>query len=82
MVNEVDNKICEWHSDGKSFLIKDQMAFEKTVIPQFFKHSKIASFVRVSVAEEGSDVGCSDVVGSIAFKGHCYLTFDDSPISF
>ena len=48
MVNEVDDSICEWHKDGKSFIIKDQKAFEKSVIPQFFKHSKIASFVRVS----------------------------------
>ncbi|GKY99329.1 Heat shock factor protein 4 [Mayamaea pseudoterrestris] len=46
MVNEVDDTICEWHSDGRSFVIKDQKAFEKSVIPQFFKHSKIASFVR------------------------------------
>jgi hypothetical protein len=48
MVDEVDSKICEWHEDGKSFIIKDQKAFEKVIIPQFFKHSKIASFVRVS----------------------------------
>jgi hypothetical protein len=50
MVNEVDNSICDWHADdgGKSFVIKQQKAFETSVIPQFFKHSKIASFVRVS----------------------------------
>ena len=50
MVNEVDDSICEWHKDGKSFVIKDQKAFEKSISPQFFKHSKIASFVRVSNA--------------------------------
>jgi heat shock transcription factor 2 len=32
--------------DGKSFVVKDPNTFEKEIIPQFFKHSKMASFVR------------------------------------
>jgi len=32
--------------DGESFLVKNPEQFEKTVIPEFFKHSKFSSFIR------------------------------------
>jgi len=46
-VNTCDPEIAEWEEDGKSFVVKDPSKFEQVVIPQFFKHNKFASFVRV-----------------------------------
>jgi len=46
LVNTCDPDICGWSEDGETFLIKDPSKFETTIIPQFFKHNKFASFVR------------------------------------
>jgi heat shock transcription factor 2 len=46
MIDTCDKNICCWSDDGKSFVVKDPNTFEKEIIPQFFKHSKMASFVR------------------------------------
>ena len=35
-----------WGGNGTTVLIKDRMAFETKVIPQYFKHSNLSSFVR------------------------------------
>lgn len=35
----------EWHNKGTSILIKDATEFEK-ILPRFFKHKKMASFIR------------------------------------
>ena len=35
-----------WGGNGTTVLIKDRMAFETKVIPQYFKHSNLPSFVR------------------------------------
>jgi len=46
MIDECDTKICCWSDDGLTFIVKDVSLFETTIIPQFFKHNKFASFVR------------------------------------
>ena len=46
MVDTCDPSICGWSDDGATFTVKDPEKFEKTIIPQFFKHSKFSSFVR------------------------------------
>lgn len=38
--------IISWSDDGLSFIIKDQQAFTKNILPQFFKHRNFASFNR------------------------------------
>jgi len=47
MVNnpEIDHLIC-WSIEGKSFIIKDQTEFAKSLLPYYYKHSNMASFVR------------------------------------
>ena len=35
-----------WGNDGTTVLIRDRTAFESKVIPKFFKHSNLPSFVR------------------------------------
>ena len=35
-----------WGGDGTTVLIRDRTAFETKVIPKFFKHSNLPSFVR------------------------------------
>ena len=40
-----DNLIC-WTEQGSSFLIKTQSQFAKTLLPFYYKHSNMASFVR------------------------------------
>lgn len=37
---------CGWGNEGQTILIKNMEQFAKTVLPKFFKHSNITSFVR------------------------------------
>mmetsp|Transcript_14405 Transcript_14405/g.20072 ORF Transcript_14405/g.20072 Transcript_14405/m.20072 type:complete len:451 (-) Transcript_14405:360-1712(-) len=46
MVDTCKSEIACWSEDGETFVVKNTDVFEKTVIPQFFKHSKFSSFVR------------------------------------
>mmetsp|Transcript_447 Transcript_447/g.667 ORF Transcript_447/g.667 Transcript_447/m.667 type:complete len:448 (+) Transcript_447:159-1502(+) len=46
MVDTCKAEIACWSEDGETFVVKNTDVFEKTVIPQFFKHSKFSSFVR------------------------------------
>jgi heat shock transcription factor 2 len=57
MVDTCDPSIAGWSDDGETFIVKDPVKFEKQIIPQFFKHSKFTSFVRVSLGLRGSGVG-------------------------
>ncbi|XP_037671960.1 LOW QUALITY PROTEIN: heat shock factor protein 4 [Choloepus didactylus] len=38
--------LIRWSPNGTSFLVSDQSRFAKEVLPQYFKHSNMASFVR------------------------------------
>ena len=40
-----DHLIC-WSDEGKSFIIRDQTEFAKSLLPYYYKHSNMASFVR------------------------------------
>ncbi|KAL5022285.1 hypothetical protein ScPMuIL_001440 [Solemya velum] len=42
---ETDDLIC-WDSSGHSFHVYDQARFSKEVLPLYFKHNNIASFIR------------------------------------
>ncbi|XP_054619376.1 heat shock factor protein-like isoform X2 [Dunckerocampus dactyliophorus] len=42
---ETDPLIC-WSPTGNSFHVYDQARFSKEVLPQFFKHNNMASFIR------------------------------------
>ena len=46
LVNEGDPDLVGWSESGKSFIVKDQNLFAKRVLPNFFKHQKMNSFVR------------------------------------
>ena len=48
MVDTCDPTMACWSEDGETFVVKDPIKFEQKIIPQFFKHSKFSSFVRVS----------------------------------
>lgn len=48
MIDSCDPTVAGWSEDGETFVVKDPTKFEKIIIPQFFKHSKFSSFVRVS----------------------------------
>lgn len=49
MIDTCDPKIAGWSEDGKTFVVRDPNKFERSIIPQFFKHNKFTSFVRVSL---------------------------------
>ncbi|CAM9519323.1 unnamed protein product, partial [Discosporangium mesarthrocarpum] len=38
--------ICGWGNEGKTVVIRDTVEFARQVLPRFFKHSNIQSFVR------------------------------------
>ena len=42
---EYENTIS-WSDNGNSFTIKDVVDLEKTILPKYFKHDKLASFIR------------------------------------
>lgn len=46
MVEEGDPSLIEWSSDGEMFVVKDKKKLAKYVIPNYFEHSKFASFDR------------------------------------
>ena len=47
MVNAPDvDHLIAWSSEGKSFIIKNQTDFAKSLLPHYYKHSNMASFVR------------------------------------
>ena len=46
MIDTCDSRIACWSEDGETFIVKNTDVFEKSIIPQFFKHSKFSSFVR------------------------------------
>ena len=41
-----DHLICWSEPEGKSFVIRDQTEFAKSLLPYYYKHSNMASFVR------------------------------------
>ena len=47
MIDTCDPAIASWSEEGDTFVVKDPVKFEQAIIPQFFKHSKFSSFVRV-----------------------------------
>ena len=50
MLNDSEEKgydyIISWIGDGKAFKIHDPSLFEATIQPQYFRQSRVASFVR------------------------------------
>jgi HSF-type DNA-binding len=47
MIDTCPANVAGWSEDGETFVVKDPTCFEQSIIPQFFKHSKFSSFVRV-----------------------------------
>uniref|UniRef100_A0A8U7NL81 Heat shock transcription factor 2 n=1 Tax=Corvus moneduloides TaxID=1196302 RepID=A0A8U7NL81_CORMO len=40
------NQLITWSQNGKSFLVLDERRFAKEILPKYFKHNNMASFVR------------------------------------
>ncbi|ESO12067.1 hypothetical protein HELRODRAFT_62329 [Helobdella robusta] len=40
------NDLIYWDISGKSFHVSDQTRFAKEILPLYFKHNNIASFIR------------------------------------
>jgi hypothetical protein len=40
------SKIIFWAASGREFVIKDVNKFQQIVLPRFFRHSKMNSFIR------------------------------------
>jgi len=41
-----NNDLISWSPNGKSFIIRNQAKFAKDVLPLYFKHNNMASFIR------------------------------------
>jgi hypothetical protein len=46
MIDQCDPSIASWSAGGDSFTIKHVQTFEKEVLPEYFSHGKISSFIR------------------------------------
>ncbi|KAG8444291.1 hypothetical protein GDO86_009466 [Hymenochirus boettgeri] len=47
LVEDVDtNEFITWSQNGQSFLVLDEQRFAKEILPKYFKHNNMASFVR------------------------------------
>uniref|UniRef100_A0A8C4R9P3 Heat shock transcription factor 4 n=1 Tax=Eptatretus burgeri TaxID=7764 RepID=A0A8C4R9P3_EPTBU len=44
--NQETNELIFWSANGQSFLVYDEHRFAKEILPKYFKHSKMNSFVR------------------------------------
>lgn len=44
--NSNNTDLIRWSDDGRSFIVLDEDEFARTLIPELFKHSNYASFVR------------------------------------
>ena len=45
--DSIVNQSCvSWSEDGKSFIINDKMSLEQLVLPMYFKHGNMMSFIR------------------------------------
>ena len=41
-----NNPYISWEPDGRTFLVKDHDAMQEIVLPRYFKHNNMQSFVR------------------------------------
>jgi hypothetical protein len=75
MIDTCDSQVACWSDDGETFIVKDPAKFERTIIPQFFKHSKFSSFVRVSYQPQRESYGCGSKVqwNGVEFTGVVWL---------
>lgn len=47
LVEDADtNELICWSQEGNSFMVLDEQRFAKEILPKFFKHNNMASFVR------------------------------------
>ncbi|XP_069582236.1 heat shock factor protein 2 [Ranitomeya imitator] len=47
LVEDADtNEFITWSQNGQSFLVLDEQRFAKEILPKYFKHNNMASFVR------------------------------------
>ncbi|XP_050445716.1 heat shock factor protein isoform X4 [Cataglyphis hispanica] len=81
---ETDNLIC-WSPNGRSFIIKNQAKFARELLPHYYKHNNMASFVRQlnmygfhkKVSVELGGLKCDkdemEFAHQFFYKGHPYL---------
>ena len=53
------NSIITWTESEKSFVILNAVSFEKQILPLFFKHSNLSSFIRQLNTYRFNKVSCS-----------------------
>lgn len=47
LVNDQANRaLVSWSGQGRSFIVHDQVKFAKAILPNYFKHQKMNSFIR------------------------------------
>merc|ERR1712137_198835 len=44
--DEATNEVVSWLQGGECFAIKDQHRFQTEILPSFFKHNNLSSFIR------------------------------------
>lgn len=65
-----------WASDGESFVIDSTEEFEEKILPAYFKHNKLSSFVRQLNMYKFAKIGHSSVAQwshKLFLRGHAHL---------
>uniref|UniRef100_A0A667I0C0 HSF-type DNA-binding domain-containing protein n=1 Tax=Lynx canadensis TaxID=61383 RepID=A0A667I0C0_LYNCA len=73
------NEFFTWSQNGQSFLVLDEQRFVKEILPKYFKHNNMASFVRqlnmygfCKVLHIGSGIVKQERDGPVEFQ-HSYF---------
>lgn len=73
MIETCDSDVIEWSHTGKYFNIKDTDSFASKILPQFFRHNNLPSFIRQLNAHGFRKMNLKDIISSSTDKTYsCY----------
>ncbi|XP_075718509.1 heat shock factor protein 2-like isoform X2 [Rhinoderma darwinii] len=78
------NEFITWSQNGQSFLVLDEQRFAKEILPKYFKHNNMASFVRQlnmygfrKVVHVDSGIVKQERDGPVEFQHHFFIQGQD-----
>jgi hypothetical protein len=66
------NHIVSWVNNGANFTIWNTQAFQKQILPQYFKHNNLCSFVRQLNTYGFHKINATSVLDDLEFSHPCF----------